>query len=241
MLRLDCTNTELLNKFEEIKTENVFNNDLKKLFNTENYEEEINDDVYLSFKRNLHFDNKKERYEIRLPFKDCSEILPDNSNLAKHRPNYLKNRLSNNNDLFNEYDKIIKDYIKEDIVEIVPPSEEIVLLGSAHYLPHRAVVNENRETTKVRTVFDGSAHSSNEPSINDVLYCGPCLLPLIFDILIRFRTRKIRIVADVKQAFHQIETVKEHRDFQDICNVFRSTGRCVSDSVECKSFIPSNM
>ena len=63
MLRLDCTNTELLNKFEEIKTENVFNNDLKKLFNTENYEEEINDDVYLSFKRNLHFDNKKR--EIR--------------------------------------------------------------------------------------------------------------------------------------------------------------------------------
>ena len=82
--RLDCTNTELLNKFEEIKTENVFNNDLKKLFNTENYEEEINDDVYLSFKRNLHFDNKKGRYEIRLPFKDYSEILPDNNNLAKH-------------------------------------------------------------------------------------------------------------------------------------------------------------
>ena len=80
--RLDCTNTELLNKFEEIKTENVFNNDLKKLFNTENYEEEINDDVYLSFKRNLHFDNKKGRYEIRLPFKDYSEILPDNNNLA---------------------------------------------------------------------------------------------------------------------------------------------------------------
>ena len=115
MLRLDCTNTELLNKFEEIKTENVFNNDLKKLFNTENYEEEINDDVYLSFKRNLHFDNKKGSYEIRLPFKDYSEILPDNNNLAKHRPSYLKNRLSNNNDLFNEYDKIIKDYIKEDI------------------------------------------------------------------------------------------------------------------------------
>ena len=65
--------------------------------------------------------------------------------------------------------------------------------------------------------------------------------PFIFDILIRFRTGKIRIVADVKQTFHQIETVTEHRDFQDICNVFRSTGRCVSDSVECKRFIPSNM
>ena len=55
------TNTELLNKFEEIKTENTFNDDLKKLFHAENYEEEINDDVYLSFKKNLRFDNKKER------------------------------------------------------------------------------------------------------------------------------------------------------------------------------------
>ena len=39
------------------------------------------------------------------------------------------------------------------------------------------------------------------------------MLPLIFDVLIRLRTGKIGIVADVKQAFHQIEIVKEHRDF----------------------------
>ena len=88
-----------------------------------------------------------------------------------------------------------------------------MLPGSAHYLPHRAVVKENRETTKVRIVFDGSPHSTNESSINDVLYSGPCLLPLIFDILIRFCTGKIGIVADVKQAFHQMEIVKEHCDF----------------------------
>ena len=72
----------------------------------------------------------------------------------------------------------------------------------AHYLSHRAVVEKNRETTKITIVFDGSAHSSNEPSVNDVLCSGPCLLLLIFDILVRFRTVKIGIVADVKQAFH---------------------------------------
>ena len=117
--------------------------------------------------------------------------------------------------MFNEYDKIIKDYAKEDIVEIVPPSEEIVLPGFAHYLAHRAVVKENRETTMVRIVFDGSAHSSDEPSINDVLYSGPCLLPLIFDILIRFCTGKIGIVADVKQAFYQTKIVKNIVIFYD--------------------------
>ena len=39
------------------------------------------------------------------------------------------------------------------------------------------------------------------------------MLPLIFDILIGFRIGKTGIVADVKQAFHQIEIVKKHRDF----------------------------
>ena len=39
-----------------------------------------------------------------------------------------------------KYDKIINDHLKEYIVEIVPPSEEIVLPGSTHYLPHIAVV-----------------------------------------------------------------------------------------------------
>ena len=161
-------------------------------------------------KKNLRFDNKKEGYETRLPFKDYSEILPDNYNLAKHRLNSLKNRLSKNNDLFNEYDKIVKDYLKEDIVDIVPPREEIVF----HPLfTSQSSRRKNRETTKVRIVFDGSAHSTNEPSVNDVLYSGPCLLPLNFDILIRFRTGKIGIVADVNQAFHQIEIMKEHRDF----------------------------
>ena len=98
------TNTELLNKFEEIKSENTFNDYLEKLFHAENYGEEINDDVYLSFKKNLRFDNKKERFEKRLPFKDYSEILPDNYNLAKHRLSSLKNRSLKNNDLFSGYD-----------------------------------------------------------------------------------------------------------------------------------------
>ena len=56
-------------------------------------------------------------------------------------------------------------------------------------------------------------HNENEPSINDVLYSGPCLLPLIFGIFIIFHTGKIGIVADVKQVFLQTEISEEHRNF----------------------------
>ena len=35
----------------------------------------------------------------------------------------------------------------------------------------------------------------------------------MFNILLRFRTGKIGIIADIKQAFLQIEVAPEHRDF----------------------------
>ena len=45
------------------------------------------------------------------------------------------------------------------------------------------------------------------------MYSGPCFLPLIFGILIRFRIGKIGIVADIKQAFLQIGISEEHNNF----------------------------
>ena len=42
---------------------------------------------------------------------------------------------------------------------------------------------------------------------------GPCLLPRIFHILVRFQLGKIRIVADIKKAFLQIAMDEDHRDF----------------------------
>ena len=52
-----------------------------------------------------------------------------------------------------------------------------------------------------------------EPCLNDILDPGPCLIPLIFDILLRFRTGKIGLVVDMKQDFLQINIAEEHRDY----------------------------
>ena len=69
-----------------------------------------------------------------------------------------------------------------------------------HYLPHRAVIKEQRETTKIRVVFDASC-GINGPSLNECLYSGPNMLGKIFDILLRFRLNRIAFTADIKQAF----------------------------------------
>ena len=81
-----------------------------------------------------------------------------------------------------------------------------------HYLPHHAVVREDKSTTKVRIVFDGSARLNNDGlSINDCLECGPNLVPFLFDILIRFRSHPYALVADIEKVFHMISIKEEHR------------------------------
>ena len=46
-----------------------------------------------------------------------------------------------------------------------------------------------------------------------MLDTGLCLLPSIFDILVRFRLGKIGIVADIKKAFLHIAMDEDQRDF----------------------------
>ena len=81
------------------------------------------------------------------------------------------------------------------------------------YLPHRGVAREDGDTTKLRIVFDASAKTRNELSLNDILYSGTCLLPYLYDILLWFRTGKIGLVGDIKQVLLQVEISEEHRDF----------------------------
>ena len=68
------------------------------------------------------------------------------------------------------------------------------------------------ETTKIRAVFNASCSNSG-PSLNDCLYSGPNLLEKIFDILLRFRLNYIGILANIQQAFLNIEISTEHTDF----------------------------
>ena len=43
-------------------------------------------------------------------------------------------------------------------------------VGAVHYIPHREVVREERDTTKLRIVYDASAKMKNKPSLNDCLH-----------------------------------------------------------------------
>ena len=115
-------------------------------------------------------------------------------------------------DIIVDYGDIIVDYEKKGIIERVPDNEIAKETDTVYYLPHHPVIRKCKETTKVRPVFDGSC-SKNKPSLNDCLYAGPNLLPKIFDILIQFRFNYVAILADIQEAFRNVEIAEEHKDY----------------------------
>ena len=60
-------------------------------------------------------------------------------------------------------------------------------------------------------VYDASAKSDGL-SLNDCLFVGPSLNTKIFDILLRFRTYTILIVADIEEAFLMVSITETDQD-----------------------------
>ncbi|KIH61150.1 hypothetical protein ANCDUO_08585 [Ancylostoma duodenale] len=77
------------------------------------------------------------------------------------------------------------------------PSEEISSL--AHYLSHHGVIKKEVDDIKIRCVYDGSAKTKGNLSLNDSLYRGPVLLPDLAGILHRIRFYKILISSDIEK------------------------------------------
>lgn len=69
---------------------------------------------------------------------------------------------------------------------------------SRYYIPHHAVFKDTSITTKVRVVFDASCKTSSGLSLNDCLMVGPNLQQDLLSILLRFRTFKYVITADIQ-------------------------------------------
>jgi len=158
-----------------------------------------------------HIFHDGSRYVTKLPFKPDHDPLSDNFNVSQRRLKSNVRKLKSSG-IYDDYHEVLKEYESEKIIERVPPDEVYKESGTVHYLPHRAVVKEDRITTKIRPVFDASC-KINGPSLNECLYSGPNLLSKIFDILFRFRLNKIGIVADIRKAFLNISIAPEHRDF----------------------------
>ncbi|GFQ74217.1 uncharacterized protein TNCT_353761 [Trichonephila clavata] len=113
--------------------------------------------------------------------------------------------------LYSEYCKVLKNYLDEGIIEKVT-NPFVPTNNPVFYLPHQVIIKNESLTTKLRIVFDASAHEEKQFSLNDCLFQGVNLNPNILDLLISFRSNKIAILADVEKAFLQISLAPNHKD-----------------------------
>ena len=164
--------------------------------------------VYEKFTDMIQF--KDGRYEVSLPWKDQHPTLPDNYQLSLKRLHSLLHRLRQDPALLQEYGSIIEKQIRQGIVEVVD-HPELLEARRVHYLPHHAVVRRDKETTRLRIVYDASARSDG-PSLNDCLYTGPRFNQRVMDILLRFRLHRVALTADIEKAFLMVSVSKEDCD-----------------------------
>lgn len=153
------------------------------------------------------------RYTVKLPFR-ADRQLGNSQTKALKRFYSLENTLNKKPDLKARYTEFMNEYI--NLGHMTPLNFTRDTHTDNYYLPHHGVINENSSSTKLRVVFDASQSSSNGKSLNDVLLKGPPLHTEIFENLLRFRTYRVAVSADICKMYRQIRISEDDRKYQRI-------------------------
>ncbi|XP_068756894.1 uncharacterized protein [Montipora capricornis] len=160
------------------------------------------------FNRGLNFDGHN--YEVRLPWKRNLPKLESNYAQALRRLESVERKLRQDPVKAKAYKTAINEYVEKGFAEEVPDQSDDN--GTVRYLPHHAVFRDDKRTTKCRIVFDASAREGCDASLNDCILPGPPLQPNLASVLIRFRTHKIGLIADIEKMFLQVKLAPKDRD-----------------------------
>lgn len=201
-------NDDLLKKFWEI--ESVIPEVQEKAILTE--EEVRCEEIY----QKTTCRDEEGRYVVKLPFRDEDPQCQygNSRDLALKRFHHLEGKFKKNRELAERYKEVFNEYIELGHMERVPKNDE--KRSTAVYLPHHAVVRENKATSKVRIVFDASMKSLNSPSLNEDLLVGPMLQQPLRHIIMRWRQHPISISADIVKMYRQVKIAPEDADFQRV-------------------------
>ncbi|KAF2889157.1 hypothetical protein ILUMI_17016 [Ignelater luminosus] len=151
------------------------------------------------------------RFIVKLPIKNDKLDIGDTRETALKRFFSLERNLRKDPQKKRKYLKFISEYRELNHMELMTqlPSD-----SQSVYLSHHAVVNENSTTSRLRVVFDASAKSSNNRSLNDNLMSGPVIQQDLFSIISRFRTFQYVLTRDITKMYHQIRVNYEDANYQ---------------------------
>lgn len=158
------------------------------------------------------------RFQVRLPLKlPMDQIrLGDSFSIALKRLHNLERRLVRNPSLFKAYSEFLKEYIDLGHAKVLNLQHYNLKEDPVYFLAHHPVIRNDKKTTKVRVVFDGSMKTNKGVCVNDLMYSGKSVQSDLFDVLIYFRTYNYTLLCDIKQMYRQIQIHPDHRQFQNI-------------------------
>ena len=208
------SNTNIQTMLITTEVESSINSGLKKFWEIEQeiIEKPITEEskqAVRKFHDSVRYDQENKKYIVGLPFIDDNN-LGSNYKVAEKRLQSLVKKLDSNPQLKERYREAMSEYINSGFAELVPENEIYSSQPGIYYIPHRAVINEENATTKVRIVSDASSAMKNESSLNDKLLTGPKLQPSIVEIMIRWRMNPVALIADIRKMYLMISV--EDRD-----------------------------
>ncbi|XP_055584794.1 uncharacterized protein LOC129737659 [Uranotaenia lowii] len=154
-----------------------------------------------------------QRYVVSLPKKSyLIDKLGDSRATALRRLEGLERRLARDSALKQQYFEFIQEYI--DMGHMIEVKEESNQL--AYYMPHHPVQKPDSTTTKLRVVFDASCRTTSGVSLNEALMVGPVVQDDLLSIVLRFRFRKIAIVADIAKMYRMVRMNPADQSLQHI-------------------------
>lgn len=195
---------DILKKFWEIEEQPPI---LKKVFTEEEQRCE-------EFFKNTTKRTPEGRYVVKLPFRDNSPQCTNfgSRDIAEMRFRSLEGRFSKNKDLKEKYTEVINEYLKLGHMRPVNAENK----NDAVYLPHHAVIRNDKTTTKVRVVFNASEKNKLKVSLNHTLMVGPKLQADLRHTVLKWRVHPIALVADIIKMYRQVQIAEEDAKYQRI-------------------------
>ncbi|UYV66797.1 hypothetical protein LAZ67_4002878, partial [Cordylochernes scorpioides] len=101
---------------------------------------------------------------------------------------------------------------------IFPPQNSFKFTPRTNLIIYSSPINwtQQAQPTKLRVVFDASTKTTTQISLNDLLHVGPKLQNNIFNILLKFRTNSVALVADIEKMYRQIRLHPDDIKYQTI-------------------------
>ena len=152
---------------------------------------------------NTHsYDVSQKKYVVRLPRSQNVSDLGESRTQALNRARANERSLIRKEKL-PQFQSVMQEYMD------LGHAQQISLKKSQdtaaiYYMPVHAVFKDSSSTTKCRAVFDASAKTTSQTSLNDLLAVGPTLHPTLDQILMKCRSYAVAISGDISKMYREV-------------------------------------